>query len=245
MALRARRTRLERRQRERWRTALVRTLLYAGVLALVAYWAYSMGSERAELRNLSLVDRLASLQEENRRLHDDTEAAIRERAVAAERLAESQRRYRSDVPAEDEREILNVVRQRMADGVPRERFLHVLEAVQISPRCASDVLTRRFLLQTSLSVGTHASVSFANNAIVVTGTGMSAHDPAGNREAWFDAAEPVRIAFTAPGGAESVSEGLLPLHHAVVLGNKAHNFTMTAAQTQGFVSVTEQVCDYP
>ena len=113
-----------------------------------------MGSERAELRNLSLADRLASLQEENRRLHEDAEAAIRERAVVAERLAESQRRYRSDVPAEDEREVLNVVRQRMADGVPRERFLDVLEAVQISPRCAPDVLTRRFLVQTSLSVGT-------------------------------------------------------------------------------------------
>ena len=106
-------------------------------------------------------------------------------------------------------------------------------------------MTRRFLLQTPISRGAHASVSFADNAITVTGAGESARDADGNPEAWFDPAEAVRIAFTLPGGEESASEGLLPLYHTVTIGDKAHKFAMVQAETRGFVNVAEQVCDYP
>lgn len=245
MAFRSGSTRLDRRRRERWRGVLLRLLLHGGVLALVAWWAYGMGGDRAENRNRTLEDRVAGLTSDNRVLREETDTALAARVRADERLAELRRRYRTDVPTGDEREALTVIRRRLGDGVPLARLVEVTSAAQTDPDCASEVTTRRFLLQTPLSRGASAAVGFADNAIVITGTGESARDSAGNPEAWFDATAPVRIAFTAPGGAESVSEGPLPRHHAVVIGAKAHNFTITEADVRGFVNVTEQVCDYP
>ncbi len=224
---------------------MARLLLYGCVIGLVFYWAYDMGGERVAARNAALQQQLDQVADDNRRLREETDAAIRVRADAEEKLAEARRRYRADVPTGVERDLMRAVRLRLEGGVPSERLAQVIGAAQIDPGCAPEVITRRFLVQTPFSSGANAAVTFAGNAITVTGSGERARDAAGNPEQWFDPAAPVRIAFTAPGGAQSVAEGLLPLHHAVAIGDRAHNFTIAAADTRGFVNVTEQVCDYP
>ena len=239
-------TRLDRRRRGQWRGPLARLLAHGAVLALVAWWAYDMGGERARSRAGTMEERMNAIAEENRRLTEEAVAAGEARARADRRLAEIRRRYREDAPTGAERDIMTAVRGRIADGVAPERLARVVEAAQPDPRCAGAVTTRRFIVQTPVSPrGANASVSFAGNAIVVTGTGASARSASGAPEAWFDPAAPVRIAFARPGGAASAAEGRLPLHHTVVVGDKAHNFTVTGARTQGFVNVAEQVCDYP
>ena len=238
--------RLERRGgRGRWRSAMLRLLAWAAAAAAIGYWAYQMGGERAALNAAASAVRAERLEAENARLRAEAAAAEDARARAAEALAESRRAYSADVPTGPERDILAAVRRRAAEGVPVERLAEVLDAAQTDPRCAPEVATRRFMVRTPLSRGAHGSVSFANNAITVTGSGQPARAPDGAPEAWFDPAAPVRIAFALPGGAESVSEGLLPLHHTVTMGGAAHRFTVTPAETRGFVLVTGQVCDYP
>lgn len=238
--------RLERRGgRGRWRAAMLRLPVWAAATAAIGYWAYEMGGERAALGAAAAAKRAERLEAENAQLRAAAAAAEDARAQAAEALAESRRAYRADVPTGPERDVLAAVRRRAAEGVPVERLAEVLDAAQADPRCAPEVATRRFMVRTPLSRGAHGSVSFANNAITVTGGGQPALAPDGAPEAWFDPAAPVRIAFALPGGAESVSEGLLPLHHTVTMGGEAHRFTVTPAETRGFVLVTGQICDHP
>ena len=244
MALRGGATRFERRQRERWRMAAARLLLQAGIVAAIAYWAYDMGRDRAGAGAQNLASRAERFETENARLREETEAAIDARDEARRELSELRVRYETDAPTGTEREILDAVRRRTSEGVAPERIVEVVSVAQPDPRCVDDVLMRRFVVQTPMSTGAGAAAGFAGNAITITGSGAAARDAQGNPEAWFDTGRPVRIAFAAPGGAETVREGLLPLHHSIAIGAKAHNFTVTAGR-RGFVNVTEQVCDYP
>ncbi len=237
--------RLDNRRRGRLRGGALRALIYVTVGGIVSYWAYGMGSDRAASRSEMLKDRITMLEAENTRLQALADDAETTRTAVEQQLAETIRRYRDEAPQGVEQEIMQAVRLRIADGVPPDQISYVIGAASSGPRCGEEVVTRRFLLQTPLSRGAHASVSFAGNAITVTGAGASAIDAGGAREAWFDAAAPVSIVFTRPGGVQSESEGVLPLYHAVVIGPKSHNFTISAAETRGFVNVTEQVCDYP
>ena len=237
--------RLDRRRSNRWRMAMFRLLAYAAVMGAISYWAYSMGGERSENRNRALEQQMIGLQDENRRLRDETDAAVAARVAAVDRASRYQRQYEQEVPQGQVREIMMAVRDRLEEGVDPERITFVVGAVQNETRCAPDIVSRRFIVQTPISAGANGSVSFANRAITVTGTGESSIDSSGNVAGWFDSAKPVSLSFAVPGGDSTAVKGLLPLHHAVVLNGKAHKFTVTAADTRGFVMVTEQVCDYP
>ena len=246
MALRLGGSRLERRHRGQWRNTAVRLLAYAALVGLVSWWAYDMGRDRAAASHRSLDERLAGLEEENRRLREDAQTAEAVLARAEEQLADIRRRYRAEAPSDAERDLLATVRQRIGEGVAPERIVEVVSAVQAERRCAPEVRTRRFLLRTPVSPsGGGASVQVADGGFVVTGAGASAVDAGGSPEAWFDVAEPVRIAFARPGGAERTAEGVLPLHHSEIVGDKIYNFSLTTGASRGFVNISEQVCAYP
>ena len=246
MALRLGGSRLERRHRGQWRNTAVRLLVYAGLVGVVSWWAYDMGRDRAAAQHRSLDERLAGLEEENRQLREDAQTADIVLVRAEEQLADIRRRYRAEAPSGVERDLLAAVRKRVDEGVPPERIIEVVGAVQAQQRCAPEVRTRRFLLRTPVSPsGGGASVQVADGGFVVTGAGASAVDAGGSPEAWFDVAEPVRIAFARPGGAEREVEGVLPLHHSEIVGDRIYNFSLTAGASRGFVNISEQVCAYP
>lgn len=224
---------------------MLRLIVYGAVIGAISYWAYAMGGEGAQRRNRALKEQMAVLVAENERLRAEADDAVAARAAAEERAAGFQRRYRDEVPQGAVREIMDAVRARLDEGIAPERLAHVVGAAQSQTSCRDEVMNRRFIVQTPISNGTNSSVSFADNLVTVTGAGVSARDSAGNREAWFDPAQPVTIAFTLPGGERSLAEGVLPLHHSVVVAEEDHRYTVTAAETRGFVTVTEQVCDYP
>ena len=246
MALRTGGSRLERRQRGQWRNTAVRLLVYAGIVGLVSWWAYDMGRDRAAAQHGSLDERLTAVEEENRRLREEAQDAGSVLARSEEQLADIRRRYRADVPEGVERELLEATRRRVAEGVAPDRLMEVVNAVRAETGCKPDVRTRRFLVRTPVSPsGGGASVNVANGGFVVTGAGVSAVNAAGNPEAWFDPARPVRIAFASPGGDERAVEGVLPLRHSEIVGDELYNFSLTAGDSRGFVNVSEQVCDYP
>lgn len=237
--------RFERRNRNRWRMAMFKTLLYGGVIGVFSFWAYNMGGERAENRNRSLEQQMAVLEEENQGLKEEAESAVSARVAAIERATKFQRQYEQEVPQGPLYDIMKAVQGRVADGVSAERIAFVLGAVENETNCAPEIVSRRFILRTPISNGANNSVSFADNAVTVTGGGESSHDAAGNPQAWFDGAQPVSLQFAVPGGQTTAAEGLLPLHHAVVIGDKVHRFTITDTDSRGFILVTGQTCEYP
>ncbi|MGM0422112.1 MAG: hypothetical protein ACQEQL_03330, partial [Pseudomonadota bacterium] len=66
----------------------------------------------------------------------------------------------------------------------------------------------------------------------------------GNPESWYDPGKPVEVSFTRVGGKEVVKEGLLPIHHSMVIGDKEHRFTIAKGE-RSFIDVTSDSCDYP
>ena len=238
-------SRFERRRRDRLRMAMLRLIAYATVIGAISYWAYSMGGEHADQRARTLSQQMTALKEESEALRTEADAAVAARAAAVERAAQYQRRYEAEVPEGEVRDIMESVRARIADGIAPARISHVVAAVENESSCEAEVTSRRFIIQTPISNGSNATVSFADNAIVVSGTGVSARDGAGNAEAWFDAAQPIALDFTQPGGQASQAQGTLPLYHSVVIDDRDHRFTVQATDTRGFVTVTEQVCAYP
>ena len=87
-------------------------------------------------------------------------------------------------------------------------------------------------------------ISFDRKTVTVTASGEPAVDASGNPQGWFDPAKPVTLRFTEIGGRDSEGHGLLPLHHAMVIGEKEHRFTVLPGD-RGFVTVTQERCDYP
>lgn len=237
--------RLDRKRSNRWRMAMFRLLAYAAVVGAIAYWAYSMGGERLANRNRALEQQMVVLKEENDRLQVETDAAVSARASAVDRASRLQRQYEREVPQGEVREIMDAVVRRLAEGVEPDRVAFVVEAMRKEVWCGPDVTSRRFIVQTPLSEGGNGSVTFANRAITVTGTGEASVDPDGNQVGWFDNTKAVAISFSKSGGETSGVEGMLPLQHAVVLKDKVHRFTVDVGDTRGFVTVSERLCDYP
>ena len=82
------------------------------------------------------------------------------------------------------------------------------------------------------------------DAISVAGKGQSAKDNEGQDEAWFDPGKPLSITFSTDSGLTETKEGVFPIYHSLVVGDKEYRFTIDEG-TQSFAKVTFDHCDYP
>lgn len=78
----------------------------------------------------------------------------------------------------------------------------------------------------------------------MTAQGIASVDAAGNAQAQFDPAQPVVVRFAQLGGATSEASGLLPLHHAVIIGDREYRFSIVTGAA-GMMKVTGGRCSYP
>ena len=140
--------------------------------------------------------------------------------------------------------MLRVIQERMANGVSRKRLAEVIALAQDRDICEPLPDTRRFVVQNPVYAGANDTVSFAENAIVVTATGESQVNAGGRPEAWFDPAKPVTVFFTRPGGETTSTAGVLPLHHAVVVADREYRFSIIAGN-RSFAEITGHSCVYP
>ncbi len=230
----------QRKRRQKMRRAWLQILWWAtvaGVAVGIGYVAYDSGTALARRDVTRLEEELAKVEAENSGLKADIEAAL-----ALEKTIEEH--YGRKVPPGAAKELVNLVRDRLAAGVDPKRLTFVIGAAQNEDRCDDDTSTRRFIVQTQLGEGANDTVSFANNRIVVTASGTAAISADGNPEAWFNPALPVSIRFAIAGGETSEASGVLPLHPSVVAGDSEFRFNLVAG-ARGFVNVTGQRCDYP
>ena len=153
-------------------------------------------------------------------------------------------RYEADVPTGQRKEYLDLIQQRLNDGMPPDRLTFLIETARKDRSCAGNPTSKRFLAQTPLYKGANDSVSFADNTVTVTAIGDSARNESGSPEAWYDPAQPVNAQFTVIGGETFETAGKLPLHHAVVVNAQEFLFTLTAGD-RGFINVAADRCDYP
>ena len=234
-----------RRQRRQRRLAALKWLLILAALLGAGALAYATGSELARLEVRDLNRQVAKLET---RLSEAKDAQARLRAELAETreaLESWQARYEAEVPEGQTAALLNLLRERLADGVSAERLRFVVAEAQERDSCTGGPETRRFLVRTPLAEGAADSVTFDDGRLTVTAAGASAQGSQGRPEAWFDPAKPLAVTITPVGGGGETVEGTLPLHHGLVVESQEHRFSFVQGARRGFVEVTWRRCDYP
>jgi len=237
-------SRNRRRRQGRLLLTLLRWLFFAAVALAAGYYAYDFGTELAREDVRVLETQMARAGAENAQLSTDItglETALREERGL---VAQWRDRYQAEVPSPEDAILLKSIQERLAQGVSRERLAQVIALAQDRESCEPLADTRRFVVQNPVYAGANDTVSYAENAIIVTATGESEVNAAGQPEAWFDPAKPVTVFFTRPGGETTSTVGVLPLHHAVVVDDLEYRFSIVAG-SRSFAEVTGQSCVYP
>jgi hypothetical protein len=68
---------------------------------------------------------------------------------------------------------------------------------------------------------------------------------AGQKEAWFDTAQPVMLRFSEIGGKTSEAVGILPIQHGWIVGDSEFRFNIAAEDKRGFLTITSERCNFP
>lgn len=233
----------DRRYRQRFWGGVIRFVIFAALVVATAIVSYQFGIEDLEARVRGYQQEIFELETRQNTLEQET-ANLR---LAAERaklaVEEWERKYEADVPTGDRKKMLDLASERLQAGVSAERLTFLIQSAE-EPRNCQPVESKRFLVKTPLYDGKNTVVSFADDSIVVTGSGESAKTADGLPQAWFDPAAPVTVQITRVDGQTSEVTGTLPLNGSIIQGKAEHRFQMRAGAT-GFIQIAAEKCDYP
>lgn len=229
----------KRRAAERRRKIIFRLVLIALLCGFFFWW----GGENVRSIEVAYKDEAKQLRSERRGLETQITNLQSEVQSTAVRYQQLEAKYQQEVPQGTFKELTDLVKKRLDGGISPERLSFIINQASPPKNCAP-AAAKRFVVKTPVYSGPHGTVAFGNGAITVTGEGRSAIGSSGSPEAWYDPGKPVRIKFIELGGKETVKEGLLPIQHAMVVGNKEYRFTVAAGE-RSFISVTSDNCDYP
>lgn len=233
----------DRRYRRRAWGAITRFGFYVVTLGVASAFAYETGVKQVESREERLEDRVGELESA---LATAEQNAIRMEAAANTatiQYEELLKRYEEEVPTRLETRIIDMVTRRMEQGVDLERIAFFIDNAEPPGEC-TEADSKRFILPTPVYDGPNTSIGFADGKITVTGRGSNATSESGGPLGWYDPAQEVTIAFTVIGGERQTVEGLLPLHHSVVLDGAEWRFTAVPGD-RSMVNVTADRCTFP
>ncbi|MEK0085429.1 hypothetical protein [Benzoatithermus flavus] len=237
-------TRRSRRQQAFWRA------IRWGMLALCivggSFGSYRVGVSKSRAEVERLEHDLSAMRELNRQMSERIARAEQQAEGAITRYAQLQQTYRNEVPRGELRQLVDLIDQRLRQGVPAARLRFVLQQATTERRCDKEVETKRVPVHTPTSTGAVSTVGFAENRITVSGEGSPARTAEGKPEPFFDPGQPVTLRFLEIDGDVGTIEGTLPLTHAVVLGSNEYLFAIKASdKQQGQIDVTVQRCAFP
>lgn len=228
-----------RRAAERRRKIIMRVILLAAVCGFFFWW----GGENVRSSEVAYKQQANTLKKERSTLETQITNLQSEVQTTNIRYQQLEAKYQQEVPQGAFKELTDLVKKRLDAGIPADRLSFIITQAS-PPKNCTPAQAKRFVVKTPVYSGPHGTVAFGNGAITVTGEGKSAIGSSGAREAWYDPGKPVTIKFIELGGKETVKEGLLPIQHSMVVGNKEYRFTVAAGE-RSFISVTSDSCDYP
>lgn len=230
------------RSRKRNVAKTMHTIIMILIVIGVCVISFDYGKKRAirevttlKSQVLELNKQVADKDEKITTLQAETQTALTE-------YSKLQQNFEETVPHGDIVPLIKLLQKQLDNGMKAERLEFVIRSAQ-PPRNCSNPESKRFVVSTPLYLGPDSSVGFANNVITITAKGEAGKNEQGNPEAWFDTGKPVTINLTALGGKNEVKEGLLPMHHTLVSGNREYRFTF-APGPQSFIMVTADSCDF-
>ncbi|MEQ8395202.1 hypothetical protein [Thalassobaculum sp.] len=233
----------DRRYRRRFWGGVIKFAVLAGFIVATAIISYQVGIEDLESRVRGYQQEIFELEARQNTLEQEA-ANLRlgaERAKLA--VEEWERRYAAEVPVGPRKQMLDLVIERLNAGVSVERLGFLIQSAD-DPRDCKPVENKRFLVKTPLYDGKNTVVSFADESILVSGSGVSAKTADGLPQAWFEPQEPLTIQIARIDGATREVVGKLPLHASMIRGGIEYRFQLRAGST-GFVQVSAEACAYP
>jgi hypothetical protein len=234
--------------RNRYRDRAIQRLNIAIIssLAVAACFGFGffIGGQNAVVQNGSLKLEVEDLSNKLEIAQDELTLVRAEAQTASSRLEQLKSQYEREMPQEGPlREIVDIVRQQIEDGMAPERLAFVLRSAR-PPKNCSDPTSKRFVVRTPAYKGADSVVSVGEGAIIVSGTGLSSKTKSGQLESWFDPTQSVQITFKSASGEVEKKNGTLPLQHSMIANGKEYRFTLAEGE-KSFIKVTFDNCDYP
>ncbi len=232
------------RRRRQMRLRLLRWGAALAAIVIAGVYAYETGNRLAEREVARLDEQITVLNTRIQQLEQDNLQLAEAARSAKGKVEVWQQRYRQEIPTGDLKALYELTREKLAGGVDSARLAFILQQASEQSDCAETVETKRFYVKTALYNGGNDAVAFANSAIVVTAQGAALIDGRGNQQVRYDPAQPVVVRFARLGGDSSEASGLLPLHAAMVIGDKEFRFSVVAGEP-GMVIVSAGRCPFP
>lgn len=232
----------------RRRTAAIRRTIWVAtvgcLLIAVSGYAYQIGASTSQAKSDQLKSDVVRFQEGNLELRDRLAEVSERLAEAEQRAASLEARYERDVPLGEAATLMRQVMRQLDQGADPARLGFLIRSVGQSVPCELLPETRRFMVETPISIGPRSSVNFGDGRINVRGSGVSARSADGSPEAWFDPSQPVSVSFSPLGGPDQTVVGELPLNHRMVIDGREYRFNLMAG-SRAFIEVTGQACILP
>ena len=238
----------ERQARAR-RRVIWTMVKWAAALALVGLtgmFAYETGTSLAEIDVRKKNDEIAELTAKLQALQTEN-AGLRARTAQAQQQAkEAEQHYKADMPTGNSKALLDLANSKLAAGVDIVRLTFLINAASNPRVCDDKPETKHVQVKTPIGkVGKEATAAFADRKITVTADGQPALDNKGQKESWFDPAQPITVHFAPLAGHAIDASGVVPLQHQMVIGDSEFRFSVNVDARKGFATVTGERCNFP
>jgi hypothetical protein len=216
------------------------------LIGLAGVFAWQTGTSLAELDVRRKSEEIARLSSQIQTLQSDNSALKASAAQAQAQAREWEQRYAADVPTGDPKILLDLAARKLDEGVDMERLTFLIGAAANPRVCDEETERKRLLVKTPIGkVGKDGSAAFAERRITVTAEGEPVVNESGQKEAWFDPARPITVAFAQLDGRIAEASGVVPLRHQMVIGSSEFHFSIDVDERRGFAIVTSERCNFP
>jgi hypothetical protein len=238
----------ERQARAR-RRVIWTVVKWTAALALVlvaGLFAYETGTSLAEIDVRKKNDKIAELTTQLQTLQTENAGLRAQTTQAQQQAKEWEQRYKTDMPSGDSKALLDLANRKLGEGVDMARLTFLINASSNPRVCDEKPETKHLQVKTPIGkTGKEASTSFADRKITVTADGQPALDDKGQKESWFDPAQPITVHFAPLAGQVVEASGVVPLQHQMVIGDSEFRFSIDVDERKGFATVTGERCNFP
>lgn len=228
-----------------WRLRAVVGVAVAVLAAVALLAAYEAGRVRraAEIEQLRRENaRLRAVDDER---VDRLVAALARVEVLEARNAELERRLARQTPDAGLRALVELLRERLREGIGADRLAFLLRSAAPFRACAIEEEGKAVFVGVPLARARRNYANLAGGRLTVRLEGEPERDAEGRPEAWYDTGAPVRLSLTTLDGRSMEAEGVLPLFTNIVVADREYRILAQPDERRGFARLVVESCAWP
>lgn len=211
-----------------------------GIIFASGFW---LGRINTQQDTYILEQEKRVLTEEQTRLQNEMTQMRAEAQTATVRLEQLRTNYEELISDGPMQNLVELLKKQIDKGVDVVRLESVISRAQPPQNCSSPQ-NKRFIVRTPVFKGPTSKASLASGKISIWANGKSAQNTNGEKEAWFDPAQPIELVVKKAGEEAVTKIGVLPLYHSEIIKDKEYRISIEAGN-KSFANVSYDHCDYP